>query len=437
VSGRPAGAALALLLAAAVLAGAAPVCAAPPGAPPGVSPNAPPSASPTSSGDLDALRQECIAAARDVQQREQTALALEHAIDPLGRDAAGRRRGLDDSRVEQAHLLATLVFLARHPPERPSLAPGPSIDRIRGEMLLQGTLPALREEAHALTAEIGRIAALRQQSIAREGELASAREALGKDREHLAELTARRLKLTVRMLPEDSGGDQRIAKLGREASDIGDLIKRAEAAAERRDKELLTRARAALPKALKTMESALTADTADPTRPRALAAFDPPHSALQMPVSGTIVRRFGASDTPGATSVAAGTIGQGISVAAPGGAEAVAMFDGRVVYAGPFRNLGLVLIIRHGGLYHSLLAGLGRVDIKADQWVLAGEPVGAMPDAVDKAPGGALYVELRRDGRPVDPQPWLASRDQGRHLGGASGPNEGRNEPGGDKKVRE
>jgi murein DD-endopeptidase MepM/ murein hydrolase activator NlpD len=89
-------------------------------------------------------------------------------------------------------------------------------------------------------------------------------------------------------------------------------------------------------------------------------------------------------------------------------------------------------------LYHSLLAGLGRVDIKADQWVLAGEPVGAMPDAVDKAAGGALYVELRRDGRPVDPQPWLAPRDHGRDPGG----DERRGEPGGDqrgadKKVRE
>jgi septal ring factor EnvC (AmiA/AmiB activator) len=446
VSGRPAAAALALLLAAAVLGSAGPARlgpaiaappSTPPSAPPGVSSNAPPSASPNASGDLDALRQECIAAARDVQQREQTALALEHAIDLLRRDAEGRQRGLDESRVEQAHLLATLVYLARHPPARPSLAPEPSIDRIRGELLLQGTLPGLREEARALAAEIGRIAALRQQIVTQEGELASEREALGKDRERLAELTARRLKLTLRILPEDSGGDQRIAKLGRDASDIGDLIKRAEAAAERRDKELLGRARAALPKALKAMESALTADTADPTRPRALAAFDPPHSALQMPVSGTIVRRFGASDVPGSAGAATGTTGQGISVAAPGRAEAVAMFDGRVVYAGPFRNLGLVLIIRHGGLYHSLLAGLGRVDIKADQWVLAGEPVGAMPDAVDKASGGALYVELRRDGRPVDPQLWLGSRDQGRHPGGAPGPNEGRNEPGGDKKVRE
>ena len=430
MSGRAAGAALVLWL----VASAAPVLAAPPGAPP----NAPSSASSHAAGELDALRQECIAAARDVRQREQAALGLDHIIDLLGRDAEGRQRGLDESRVEQAHLLATLAYIARVPPDRVTVAPAAVIDRVRGELLLQGTLPALREEARALAQEIGRIATLRRQIVTQQGELASTREALGKDRERLAELTARRLKLTARILPEDSGGPTRIAQLGHEASDIGDLIKRAEAAAERRDQELLVRARAALPKALKTMESALTAQTADPTRPRVLAAFDPPHSALQMPVSGTITRRFGASDTPGAAGAAAGTPSQGISIAAPGGAEAVAPFDGRVIYAGPFRNLGLVLIIRHGGLYHSLLAGFGRVDIKADQWVLAGEPVGVMPEAVDKASGGALYVELRRDGRPVDPQPWLAPRDQGRGPGG----DERRNEPGGaqpsgDKKVRE
>ena len=119
--------------------------------------------------------------------------------------------------------------------------------------------------------------------------------------------------------------------------------------------------------------------------------------------------RQGSGDEPIA---ARETKSQGLRLAVPPGGAAVASFDGRVVYAGLFGNLGLVLIIRHDGLYHTLLAGLGRVDIKVGQWVLAGEPVGAMPDAVDKA-AGTLYVELRRDGRPVDPLPYLPVRDEG------------------------
>jgi murein hydrolase activator len=414
MSWRAAGAALVLLVAAAV-----PLIAATPSTPPSTPPNA--------LGELDFLRRECVAAARAVQQREAASLALEHDIDLLDRDVDGRQRGLDESRAEQAHLLRTLVQLARHPPERPAIAPAGAFERIRGELVLQGTIPALRDQARALSGEIERIAALRQDIAAHQGELASVQEALGNDRAHLADLVAHRRELTGRLLPEDSAGDARVARIGQEAIDIGDLIKRAEAATERHDKDLATRVRAALPKA---KPGALTADTADPTRPRALHAFDPPHSALQMPVSGTITRRFGASD---ASIAARGTASQGIIVAALPEAEIIAPFDGRVIYAGTFRDFGLVLIIRHGGLYHSLLAGLGRVDIEVDRWVLAGEPVGALPDAVDKASVGALYMELRRDSRPVDPQPWLASRDQVGDPGGDGG----RDEPDGDQKVRE
>jgi septal ring factor EnvC (AmiA/AmiB activator) len=52
------------------------------------------------------------------------------------------------------------------------------------------------------------------------------------------------------------------------------------------------------------------------------------------------------------------------------------------------------------------MAGMARIDATVGQHVLAGEPVAAM--AEDGAP--ALYVELRRDGQPINPQPWLTSR---------------------------
>ncbi len=71
----------------------------------------------------------------------------------------------------------------------------------------------------------------------------------------------------------------------------------------------------------------------------------------------------------------------GLSLKAVPGATVVAPFDGRIVYAGPFRDLGRVLIIRHDRRYYSALAGLARVDAKVGDWVLAGEPVGAMPGA--------------------------------------------------------
>jgi murein hydrolase activator len=402
-----AAATLAVMVAAAVLASVGPVGAAPANARPG----APPSAL----GALDAVRQECIAAAHDTQQHEREIAGLEHTIDLLGRDAEGRQRDLDNSRPEQASLVGTLLYLARNPPEQPAFAPTAAIERIRGELLLQGTLSGLRAEARALSDEIEQTALLRRQIATKKGELASTRQTLGDDRSRLAEMTARRLALTRRILPEESGSDARMTRLGREASDIGDLIKRADADAARRDKDVLARARAVLPV---EKAGALTAEAADPTRPHQLHSFDPPGSVLVMPVSGAIAQRFGAAD---ADKEGGAATSQGLSLAALPGAEVVAPFDGRVIYSGPFGNLGLILIIRHGGLYHSLLARLERVDIEADQWVLAGEPVGALMDLS----GAALYFELRRNGHPVDPQPWLA-------LGDA-----GRDQPDEDQRVRE
>ncbi|HVB18248.1 MAG TPA: peptidoglycan DD-metalloendopeptidase family protein [Stellaceae bacterium] len=351
---------------------------------------------------LEALRKECIAAALATQQRERAILALGHAVGLLGRDADGRQRDLADSHAEQERLLGTIELLQRDPPNRVAFQSEPPIDRIRGKLLIDGMIPALRDAAHALSAEIQRIAELRKEEAAKQTELLGDHRALAAERQHLAQLVAQRRDLSDRILPAEAGSAAPFAKLGREAGDIGDLIKRSDAAIDRRNGELLARARAALPKA---KAGTVTEAAADPTRPPELRAFNPPQSALVMPVSGSITRGFG----DGAAGAAPRP---GLSFTTAAGGEAVAPFDGQITYAGSFRDFGVILIIRHAGGYHSLLYGLGRLDVRPGQWVLAGEPVGATPDAGDKASDSLLYFELRRDGRPVDPQPWLATRDE-------------------------
>jgi septal ring factor EnvC (AmiA/AmiB activator) len=365
------------------------------------------------------LRQQCIAAASTVQQHEQVIPALEHDTELLSRDADGRQRGLDESRGEQTQLLGEIERIALHPPDSFAIVPGTPVDRLRSGMLLLAVVPALHTEARALSGEIERITALRKKVATKQDELVKTRKALAEDRERAAQLIAQRRDLTRRLLPADAGSEAQIAKLGHEAKDLGDLAKRAEAAADRRDKERLSRTRAALPKA---KANALTADAADPTRPHDLRNLDQqgetPAPLLTLPIAGAIGRQFGARDPTGSAS-------QGLRLDPQPAAVVIAPFDGKVTYAGPFSSLGLVLIIRHGGLYHSLLAGLGRIDVAVGDWVLAREPVGIMPEMS----GRALYVELRRDGRPVDPQPWLATSDEGR-------PREP-DRQNGDQKVRE
>jgi septal ring factor EnvC (AmiA/AmiB activator) len=239
---------------------------------------------------------------------------------------------------------------------------------------------------------------VRAQIDARQKDIDAARDALTKGRENLAQLVARRNALVAEMLRNDKPAAS--APLGEQASDPLDLIKRADAALDQHDKDRLIQLRTSQPIKVKAPAPVL-----DPTKPASLRGFDAPHAEMVWPVWGELVHRFGEADRFGRPS-------QGLRLEAARGGVVVAPFDGRVDYIGPFRDYGLILIIRHAGGYHSLLARLGHVDVTTGQWVLAGEPVGTLPSADDKDASATFYLELRRDGRPVDPQSRLGSRDQ-------------------------
>ena len=88
------------------------------------------------------------------------------------------------------------------------------------------------------------------------------------------------------------------------------------------------------------------------------------------------------------------------------GAQVIAPFDGVVLFAGPFKGYGNLLIIEHGDGYHSLLSGLERLDVGVGQNVLTGEPVGIMSTEGPQK----LYIEFRKEGQPVNPGSWFASK---------------------------
>ena len=145
------------------------------------------------------------------------------------------------------------------------------------------------------------------------------------------------------------------------------------------------------------------------------APFEQLRGAIGLPATGVVAHRFGDSDGAGSTRY-------GDTVRTQSGAIVTAPADGVVLYAGPFRSYGQLLILNAGDGYHIVLAGLGRINVSLGQSVLAGEPVGAMDDVrlasagdpENGKTGAELYVEFRKDGKPVDPAPWWIDRNSGR-----------------------
>ena len=122
---------------------------------------------------------------------------------------------------------------------------------------------------------------------------------------------------------------------------------------------------------------------------------------LTAPVTGQLVRHFGDPTDAGAAT--------GIAYQAAPAARVVAPCAGRVVYAGPFRSYGKLLILDCGRGYHVVLSGFERLDAQVGQALGAGAPVGVMPgwDPRATAIRPALSVELRHAGEPINPLPFL------------------------------
>jgi septal ring factor EnvC (AmiA/AmiB activator) len=139
-----------------------------------------------------------------------------------------------------------------------------------------------------------------------------------------------------------------------------------------------------------------------PPAPVRRVPFSSRRRQVPWPVNGTIAGRFGRQrDSRFGTS----TVSNGITIAAPLGSPVRAVHPGTVVFAGPFAGFGQLVILDHGLQSYSLYGYLSTVGVQRGTTVEAGAPVGDVGDSPEG--DAALYLEVRVDGRPVDPLQWL------------------------------
>lgn len=364
---------------------------------------------------IQALTAESISVARAAQEQESEITALEARLAELETREAELVDRLADRRHQLSGIVAALQRIALRPPETLALAPGGTIDTARSALLLRVAVPEVEARAARLRDELAALQEVRTSIELRRDELDSATAALQAERDRLRKLLDRKAALRDRVAAESEELRARAAKLAAEAESLRELMKGFEAHAR-----AAAAARAARPEPPAQAPSAPAADAgpaapatepgpaaAGPSetqvalvRPGNIRAFPQSRSSLRMPASGRIVARYGQRRSGVDTS-------KGIVIGARSLAQVVAPFDGQVVYAGPFRSYGQILIIEHDGRYHTLLAGLDRIDAVVGQWVLAGEPVGILGPSQDGM--AELYLELRRAGQPINPLPWLAT----------------------------
>jgi septal ring factor EnvC (AmiA/AmiB activator) len=363
------------------------------------------------------LQASLIKAAANVQKREREVSEIENTLASLTETEAEKAAALRRGRADLSATLVALQRLSTMPRQALLFSDESPIDMARSARLLGIVTPALDARARLLQSELNDIQSLREEMALRRDDLTAALADLAGENQRLAALVAKKSGQQKSTLAETGATKQRLARLADQAKNLQDLISRLEKTEITAPASLASDPEAPAPAA--TPEDAETATEqtaalapATPMRdkkPADLRAFPKNLARLTSPASGPVVQNFGAkTDT-------AGTM-KGVEIETRPGAQIVATFDGQIVFEGPFRGYGQILIIEHGGGYHTVLAGLDRVVVQVGQWLKAGEPIGRM-GASGRAEDGTesgrprLYVELRRDGEPIDPAPMLAAQN--------------------------
>ena len=342
------------------------------------------------------LDKEAEALAKDVKKISNTLIVLSKNLKAINQDQTdieARLVGLEQTKEQlsvklkedQASLvqsLAALQMLEHQPPPAFAVHPDDALQAVQGAIALAGIVPALQNRADRLNAKLSELTALRKRieedkislenaGIEAKATLKKMDLALAKRRE--AEQAARKAS---------QAETKAITALVQKAGNLRELSRR-----------------------LSERQAGLKRERVSKNKKDA-ANFAALRGTLSSPLNGKISNKFGDKD-------ASGQKRQGLTITGRPGAPISAPFDATVLYAGPFRKYGEIVILGIDDRYQILLAGMDRVYGFVGQDVLAGEPIGNLQEKGDASASRPLYMELRDRGRPVDPLPWLSKENRG------------------------
>jgi murein hydrolase activator len=279
-----------------------------------------------------------------------------------------------------AELVAALQLLTRRPPITLLAQPGTATDLVHMRATIEAMMPELTRRTSALRRELDRSRALIAARRSADARLAEAATSLAQRRNALARSEAQQ-RVRANGLASSAGLESdRALALGQDADDIGVLLDQLGQSSTLRDR--LARLSGPQPR-----PGTVTSGGAGPLATLVNAVSRP---AYRLPVVGRIVTGYGEVSGEGTRS-------RGLTIATAAGAQVAAPARGRIVYAGPFRSYGRIVIIDHGGGWTSLITDMVAVSVDVGQTVDQGFPIGRTgPDRP------RLTIELRRAGQPID-----------------------------------
>lgn len=353
--------------------------------------------------ELSKIDKTVITLAQKIQTNEKSLSNLENKLVELKKNLAVKEEQFAKENQSLMQTIAALQNMSLNPSESVILQPISPIDIIRSAILLRETVPFLNEKSAKLKVDLDSIYEQKRKIESTVGETKKQKAVLEKQQVEMRHLMKK--KADMRHEIEVKGAKtQKIAEdLASKASNLRELLEELERQKEIARKKREEEERIAMLKRQQEMQKSSVPHVVDQKTHASIkkqvkgGRFAQAKGALNRPVSGAKVTEYGQLISKGVTS-------KGIVYKTRPNAQVTALFDGTVIFSGPFKGYGNIIIVEHGDGYLSLLAGLEHIDCDVGQMILTGEPVGTMPNNDQSK----LYVEIRKNRHPINPSPWIA-----------------------------
>lgn len=371
--------------------------------------------------DQATIRTELVQAAKTQKKLSEDISESELRLASLAGRQTELQQSLHARRGVLAEVLAALQRMGRNPPPALLVSPEDALSSVRSAILLGAVVPEVRGQTERLIADLQELSNVRASIDNERGRLLATLEEQAAEEERLSLLLAEKRKLAAnneQKLADEARISKQLAERAKSLEDLiaslGQEIESVRAAQEEARLAAKNRTEESQRQREKARELARNS-TPDAGRIAPAFQFSELKNQLELPVAGEARYGFGEEDDTGRPL-------KGMMVSTTADAIVTAPADGWVVYSGPFRSYGQLIILNAGDGYHLVLAGMGSTNTDIGQFVVAGEPVGRMASTkVASATALALasteptlYIEFRRNGKPIDPAPWWADNPSGR-----------------------
>ncbi len=357
-----------------------------------------------------------IETAKNTQSLEGKLSGIEQRLAVLNEQGIEIKASLHERRGLLAEVLAALQRMGRNPPPALLVRPDDALASVRSAVLLGAVVPEMQQQTKILITDLKELSRLRIDITWEKKQYAMHIKSLAEDKVRLSLLVEEKLKLEGKTRQALDLTRNKIRKLGKQATSLKQLIASINAKLEEADKaankarDAVNAEQSAADKRLAKARILLNKQSdSGLVRLKPELNFNKTRGKLQLPVQGVEVLSYGEKNSTGARI-------QGAFLATRANALVISPVDARIVYAGPFRSYGKLLILDVGNSVHIVLAGMEAIDVGSGQYVLAGEPIAKMGtrriasigpvDIASSRP--MLYVEFRKDGKSFDPAPWWA-----------------------------